>query len=117
MNSAVQPVKARDIAPTGVRLPPALRDELVRQSTINGRSLSQEITVRLTASLREPGAAAHIAPTSGTRGELTNALTLGSKEHEEQYGRALSEVHRQLNALFDALTPDKQLALLTLLKR
>jgi hypothetical protein len=71
---------------------------------MNGRSLSQEITRRLQMSLAAvgtytPSPAYHVAEPVPTM------------QH------TLSDAHRQLTSLFDALTPDKQLALLTLLRR
>lgn len=92
----------RDISPTGVRLPPTLRDALTRQATINGRSLAQEITQRLQASLDLS------TPRAGN-----SVSVVHTSESLPQH----SDAHRQLTALFDALTPDKQLALLTLLRR
>lgn len=103
-----EPVKrARDIAPTGVRLPPDLRDYLVRLATINGRSLSQEITTRLTDSRN---AEVHGRPRGG-------ALRAEEPPPAGALRSDLSDLHRQLLSSFDALTPDRQLALVTLLKR
>ncbi len=103
----LQTIRARDVAPTGVRLPPSLRDELMRQASINSRSLSQEITQRLLASLEEAAAP------RAAKGPMSLVQT------SEPAARYLpsTDAHRQLTALFDALTPDKQLALLTLLRR
>lgn len=97
----------RDIAPTGVRLPPAVRDALLREATLNGRTLSQEITVRLRDSL---------TPTPGG----PRATQHHAKELAPSYGAKhpeLTDPQRMLLAVFDTLAPDKQLALLTLLKR
>ncbi len=96
--------RVRDIAPTGVRLPPGLRDALVREAAINGRSLNAEILFRLSTSLSGLGAAALAAV--GT-----------VREAQASYSVEMPESHRQLLALFNALTPDRQLALLTLLRR
>lgn len=41
------PTKARDISPTGVRLPPDLRERLSEVAEANNRSLSAEIVARL----------------------------------------------------------------------
>ena len=97
----------RDIAPTGVRLPTELRDALLRESALNGRSLSQEITVRLRDSL------AHPVATQGPG-------AAHAKERPPSYGAKhpeLTDPQRMVLAVFDTLAPDKQLALLTLLKR
>lgn len=42
-------------------------------------------------------------------------LTTG--ERHAPHAPTPTDAHRQLTALFDAMTPDKQLALLTLLRR
>lgn len=97
----------RDIAPTGVRLPTELRDALLRESVLNGRSLSQEITVRLRESLE------HLAAAQGPGAPH-------AKERPPSYGAKhpeLTDTQRMLLAVFDALAPDKQLALLSLLRR
>ena len=101
-------MKARDIPPTTLRLDPELRDELLRQATINGRSLTKEIEQRLrdsfAAALREysPGKA---------------RVLMTEEPSATAQRKAMPEAHRQLLALFEALTPDRQLALLTLLRR
>lgn len=97
----------RDIAPTGVRLPPTVRDALLREATLNGRTLSQEITVRLRDSL---------APAAG----LPRSASHHAKELAPSYGAKhpeLTDPQRMLLAVFDTLAPDKQLALLSLLRR
>lgn len=97
--------RVRDIAPTGVRLEPGLRDALSREATINGRSLNAEILVRLRESL-QPGTRASSAPASTQEPAAVYTLSTG-----------LSDSQRQLVTLFDAMAPDRQLALLTLLRR
>lgn len=99
--------RVRDIAPTGVRLPSELRDVLVRQAFVNGRSLGQEITIRLRASIEGP-------QSSQPRREPSAALTTGEPPAAFQQPPP-TDSQRMLLALFDALTPDRQLALLTLL--
>ncbi len=95
--------RVRDIAPTGVRLPPDLRDALLREATLNGRSLSQEITQRLQASVS---------------GRQHAPKALQAQETAASYGAApLGESQRLLLTYFNALPPDRQLALLTLLRR
>jgi hypothetical protein len=99
--------RVRDISPTGVRLPPSLRDALTRYATINGRSLAQEITQRLQASVSE----------AAVQRTLSEATVVSTAEKMPGLAYSQTDMHRQLGALFDALTPDKQLALLTLLRR
>lgn len=98
MNSSAEKLKVSDIAPTTLRLPPDVRDALLRQATLNGRSLSQEITVRLRDSLAGHAPRAQVQADGGAAGEPT-------------------DMHRMLISVFDTLAPDKQLALLTLLRR
>ena len=76
----------------------------MRQATISGRSLSQEITHRLQASL-------------GVLSTYSAPPAYHVAEPGPAVQKTLSDAHRQLTVLFDALTPDKQLALLTLLRR
>lgn len=94
--------QARDIPPTGVRLPPDLREDLKRAAVANGRSLSQEITQRLRSTFAEPGRAVVVDTLDGPPTVQFKALT-GSQ--------------RALLMHFGLLPPEKQLALLTLLKR
>lgn len=105
MNPISTRLKVSDIAPTTLRLQPELRDELAREARINNRSLTQEINSRLQRSL--------------LRGDAHVAQMGLSREPEKlgAYGPvALPDDKRMLLSLFDALGPDKQLALLTLLK-
>jgi hypothetical protein len=106
MDQPVNPhrMKARDVSPTGVRLPPSLREDLLRQAAINNCSLSQEITRRLLESLRGPQGqplatyrAAEPAPAGATP--------------------PLGDHQRMLLAYFNAMPPDRQLALLAVLRR
>lgn len=95
-------MKVADIAPTTLRLPPDVRDLLAREATINNRSLSQEITWRLQCSLAPQAVleAKEAAPQPAAAGYA-----------------ALADEQRLLLALYGALAPDKQLALITLLRR
>lgn len=106
--------RAADIAPTGVRLPPALRDALVREATIHRRSLSQEITQRLQASFARPVKAgvAETSPAIYDTGKGSGAALLAAAQHAQ-----LNEHERLLLSLFQSLSPEKQLALLTVLRR
>lgn len=100
-SSAAGEPRGRDVPPTGVRLPPDLRDRLTREAAINGRSLSAEIINRLQASMSG-------APTSGR----------AAQEAAPTYSQpALDDSQRLLLTLFSAMPPERQLALLTLLRR
>lgn len=101
----------RDVAPTGVRLAPELRDQLVRLAAISGRTLSGEMTWRLRESVERHNREA--ADGAAHQGALQVA------EQPQRYREAppLSDAQRMMLAVFDALAPDKQLALITLLRR
>lgn len=115
----------RDIAPTGVRLPPPMREALEREAEIHQRSLSAEIIHRLRSSLQggqdayQPGAALTVSeptvlmadsPHSGGRAVLAGTYL-------ERVSASLTDGERMALALFRAMPPEKQLALLTVLKR
>lgn len=91
--------RVSDIAPTTLRLPPSLRTALQREAAINGRSLSQEITTRLLESVQP----AHGTATVLHTGEAVPAAP------------PPSDAQRRLVVLFNALSPEQQLALLTLI--
>lgn len=97
--------RVRDITPTGVRLPPDLRAALEREASINGRTLSGEIIRRLKLSLEVN----HVSTVVQT-GESRPAQSPAAQ-------RPMTDHQRMLLALFDALPPEKQLALLTVLRR
>lgn len=96
--------RVRDIAPTGIRLPPELRDALVREAGINRRTISGEVIHRL----RQSFDVRHVTTTVGT-GEAAAGYARQTDP--------LSDAQRVLLRLFDAMSPEKQLALLTVLKR
>jgi hypothetical protein len=98
------PNKIRDIAPVSVRLPPELRHALAREATIRGRSLHAEIVQRLKESLTEEAV-------SGLR-LLEPAATYRAPGPEP----TLNSSEQWLVSVFRALPPEKQLALLSLLK-
>ncbi|MBY0236839.1 MAG: Arc family DNA-binding protein [Burkholderiaceae bacterium] len=100
-------IKVSDIPPTTLRLPPELRDRLMREAAINRRSLSQEAAVRLEESFAPADAAQH-AVTYPTAREPHAAFSSGPP---------LTDHHRLLLSLFNSLSTEKQLALLNLLKR
>ncbi len=98
-------VKVRDIPPTGVRLDSELKKHLVREAHINGRSLHAEINHRLQASMdADLGREAH-------RG-LTVVNDPGARWPEP----GLSEAERALLSQYKKLSPEKQLALHSLIK-
>lgn len=102
--------RIRDVAPTGVRLAPDLRDALIRLAAISGRTLSGEMQYRLRESVER-----HLRETQGA----VKAAVLHAAEEPLRYTDAaplLSESQRMVLAMFDRLAPDKQLALLTLLR-
>lgn len=101
--------RARDITPTVVRLDPALRAALVRESHINDRSLSGEIAHRLAASLQGPQPDAYAA--------REPAAPFGTAPAAAEPATELATDQRLLLTLFAKLTPEKQLALLTLLRK
>lgn len=93
-----------------LRLPNDLKAMLMREANINGRRITAEINMRLKASLQATG----IAP-AGVPGVLPRTwveLAQRGKAHENES----NETERDLLALFRGLAPDKQLALLALLK-
>lgn len=88
--------------PTTVRLPPDLRDAVAREAEINGRTLSAEIVARLELTLHGP--------------DLSEAQRHELERLAHQY-QQVNDAQRMLLSLFDAMPPDKQLALLTVLRR
>jgi hypothetical protein len=92
-------IKVRDLPPTAVRLSPELRHELAREAAINGRTLHGEIVQRLRGSIEKKGGKAH-----------------GVQEHRPDYLAETTDSERALLTLFRGLSPEKQLALLSLLK-
>lgn len=98
-------VKVRDIPPTGVRLDQELKKHLVREANINGRSLHAEINVRLQASMdADLGREAH------------RDLSLVREPVAGWPLTGLSEAERVLLGQYKKLSPEKQLALHSLLK-
>lgn len=93
----------RETKPFGVRMPEEIKAELSRQAAINGRSLNQEIVARLKSSL---GQVVAISP---------NGYTVQSPG-AGAYGEIMTDADRQLLGIFRKLSPEKQLALLSLLR-
>lgn len=91
-------MKIQDIHPFGVRMPEDLKAHLAKEAKINGRSLNSEIVSRLRSSLDKR-----------THGHLVT-------EPHAPGQPALTDAERQLLTLFRKLSPEKQLALLSLFK-
>lgn len=94
----------RNIPPVAVRLLPEIKHALAREAAINQRSLHAEIVLRLKASLGDADALLGMTMNRVSEAgpsQLT-ALPLGDAE-------------RQLLAIFRGMSPEKQLALLSLI--
>ena len=115
--------RARDITPTVVRLEPAVRAALMRESHISGRSLSAEIALRLKRSLDGPQGSADAGQAWGANEAAAPYAAKASAANDaadSSPAPAPGELpgdQRLLLRLFTSLPPEKQLALLTLLKR
>lgn len=107
MTNAHARMKITDMPSFTLRVPPDLRAALEREAFANSRSLGQECAVRLKASF-------DVIPATPTLAEHRRAATV---VHTGESLPQPTDMHRQLTALFDALPPDKQLALLTFLRR
>lgn len=105
---------ARDVQPTVLRLHPETREQLMRLATINGRSLSKEIALRLEASLQ----ADHPPHSYTTPSTATAHTTLHDVGTQTQKSPAdpLSETDRAMLGVFRRMPVEKQLALLSLFK-
>ena len=95
-------VKIRDLAPTAVRLAPEIRHALQREAAINGRTLHAEIVLRLSRSLDGHG----IGPGTNNAGEAVPPA----------FVQQLADSERSLLSSFRKMAPEKQLALMTLLR-
>jgi hypothetical protein len=98
ISMAENPIKVRDLAPTAIRLHPELRHALAREAAINGRTLHAEILHRLKDSLHSLEA---------------GARNVGETRAQPAY--ELGDLDRKMLTVFRKLSPEKQLALLTLL--
>lgn len=96
--------RARDIAPTGVRLPPDLRDAIAREAHVSGRSLSAEMLACLRARYLPAAAAASAA-------QPYRVAEPAARDPVPPLG----ESQRLLLARFGRLSPERQLAMLTFL--
>lgn len=95
----------REIAPFGIRMPPDLKRELLDRARAAGRSLNQELLVRLRASLAGDIAAG-----------LRDGYTVEEPRSVYTSSVSTSEAERLLLIEFRQLPADKQLALLALIK-
>ena len=98
-------IKIRDLPPTAVRLRPEIKERLAREAAINGRSLHSEILLRLTASLQ-----------SSEMVDAQGQATHRAKEPGSEWPLHQSDTERALLSIFRRLSPEKQLALMMLLK-
>ena len=96
--------KARDVAPTVLRLHPEIRAELVRLAFVNGRSLSKEIAIRLEESLR-----------ACKTGDNATTYKLAATNNDGP-ASALSDTDQAMLDIFRNLPPEKRLALLSLFR-
>lgn len=101
------PLKIRDISPTAIRLHPDLRKKLAREAAINNRSLHAEMVVGLTAWVE--------TPKDGKVGVNTQTAYVAG-ENPAAWRVPQTDSERALLNLFNRLSPEKQLALLSLLK-
>lgn len=111
--------KVRDLPITGLRLQPELRATLQREANINRVSLNAECERRLLESVRRSRADGE-ASAAGSEGEQRPSLiALKPPRHQPAGidGAPLTDAERMLLSLFSSLSPDKQLALLTFLRR
>lgn len=99
-------MKITDMPSFTIRIEPDLRDRLAREAFANGRSLSQETAMRIKASFEAEEPTALRKPA-----QVVHTAEPGAAFQQPQP----TDSQRMLLALFDALTPDRQLALLTLL--
>ena len=95
----------REINPFGLRMPAPLRDKLQRQARLNRRSLNSEIVER-------PSRSVERAATDHSTGHELAAMEDPSRFRIP----TLSDIEESLLGLFRDLPPDKQLALVSLLK-
>jgi len=101
--------KTADIAPFGLRLPPAIKDDLFKAARHNGRSLNAEIVARLMWSLQ-------YEKISLAQREQSQPIQLKTKQKEKIYGVEFSELEIALLETFRKMPMENQLALLTLFK-
>lgn len=94
--------KMSDINPFGLRMPPDLKNAMEKEAQINGRSMNAEIVNRLRSSL-----------------DQTKARPSNSYQAAEVPPAAYvvnDDTERAMLAVFRRMSPEKQLALLSLFK-
>lgn len=94
-----------------LRLPTQLKADLQRHATAQGRKLTQEVVIRLTASLGK----------STEQGTSPNLLSHPGQPmvtvlHTNEPGHASASLDQTMLKIFRTLPVEKQLSLLTLLK-
>lgn len=94
-------VKAREINPFGLRLPPEVKQVLEREAEANHRSLNAEVVSRIKMTLEGP---------------LPRAAPTAREANPVSYGEMLSDTERAMLAVFRGMSPERQLALLSLFK-
>lgn len=99
MHNEAMATKIREINPFGLRLPPEVKRSLEREAKSNHRSLNAEIVSRLQANLNGT------APPANT-----------AAHNVAGYGANLTELDRAMLGVFKQLSPERQLALLSLFK-
>lgn len=100
-----------------VRMSLDLKGRLQREAFINGRKLTGEINQRLEASLKADAAPAPAAPPAGPASYNTpNTPTVLHTANEKGPVVPLSGFDQAILESFRRLTPEKQLALLSLLR-
>jgi len=101
-------------SPVLVRMENALKAALQHAAVGNGRTLTKEINTRLRASLA-PGQPQGIAPRASALYPLQHGTTV-LFTNENGPAPALTDHDRAMLDIFHKLTPDKQLALLSLFR-
>lgn len=104
------PVKTRDLPITVLRLPPELRAALTREAHINRTSLNAEAIRRLSQSIQQTATPSSLNTASGP-------VAGPSVSDAKPSVTSLNEHERLLLNLFASMTPERQLALLTVLRK
>lgn len=93
----------REMLAFHVRMPEEIKQQLDKESKINGRSLNAEIVSRLQRSLEKQAA-------KGFKVEAPSGPGYGTTP------RQLTDPERQILTIFQSMPPEKQLALISLFK-
>lgn len=114
MTTGTEKIKMRDVPPTGVRLAPELKNKLMREATINGRTLHAEILLRLQQSIQ---GVQHLPATYTEASAATAHTTLHDVGTQTKSpADLLTELDRAMLGVFRRMPVEKQLALLSLFK-